>query len=275
MFFAPIIQEPVQPPKYVTVFVHGTHRTVGLIPKIIKPLYTRFQHKPDFAKASNYPETYCYRKMLTTLSKSAPLQFPFQDSYIFCWSGELSHPARVQAAQDLDTALSQLYTAYSGNLKLTMITHSHGGNVALNLAGLECKTPRNYTIDRLILLACPVQTKTKEYVFSDLFKEIYAPYSNFDFIQVLDPQAITIEGHNWNPPFPRRRGSKKLKQSGPFFSKRHFEKKSPVKHIRISKKFRPMAHIDFLLPSFIKKLGILLETAQTHDFSEKELSYRI
>ena len=61
----------------------------------------------------------------------------------------------------------------------------------------------------------------------------------------------------------------------PFFSERLFDKKSPVKHIHVTKKKRPIGHIEFLLPGFTKKLVDMLKTAQTHDYSSGILEYKL
>jgi len=54
--------------------------------------------------------------------------------------------------------------------KVTLISHSHGGNVALNLAAIaEKESP--LSIERLILLACPVQQETAALVDAPMFKK--------------------------------------------------------------------------------------------------------
>jgi hypothetical protein len=51
---------------------------------------------------------------------------------------------------------------------------------------------RTFRVDRLILLACPVQVKTAHNIASGFFDRIYSFYSTSDMIQVLDPQGLAI-----------------------------------------------------------------------------------
>lgn len=271
MLFFPPSFPPPPPPTKITVFVHGTHRFAQLIPKAIKPLYNRFHDSPGFKPLSQAPKNYCYRRFLESIARYGKNYFPKEHCYLFGWSGTLSHEARVQAAQELHKALVKLHEKYQ-QYELTLISHSHGGNVVLNLAGLDYKKP--YHIDRLILIACPVQEVTKNFVYDPLFKEIYAPYSKWDSFQILDPQGAV----------PRRRYIRCMfTQSArctdlhfiPLFSERQFPDDSKVKHISIKRWLRPLSHIEFLFPSFTKKLEKMLITAKNHDFSKKEMRYKL
>lgn len=269
LFFPPSFPPP--PPAKITVFIHGTHRFAQLIPKVIKPLYSRFHDSPGLKHLSQAPRNYCYRRFLESIARYGKNYFPKEHCYLFGWSGMLSHEARVQAAYDLHKGLIEIHEKYQ-SYELTLISHSHGGNVALNLAGLDCKKP--YHIDRLILIACPVQEVTKNFVYDPLFKEIYAPYSKWDSFQILDPQGAV----------PRRRYIRCMFTESarctnlhfiPLFSERHFPADSKVKHISIKSFFRPLSHIEFLFLSFTKKLENILIKAKDHDFSKKEMEYKV
>ena len=60
-----------------------------------------------------------------------------------------------------------------------LITHSHGGNVALYLAPIAEEDPLNaVTIEELILLACPVQVETSPYVNELSLPEFFAAFTS-------------------------------------------------------------------------------------------------
>ncbi len=138
--------------------------------------------------------------------------------YTFGWSGLLSQTSRRQEAVALYLALSQEIESYKSqglNPKIRIVCHSHGGNVALNLAGVHATlnnlTPtkpvtsksilkiaqeilpdqqtllnQDLCIDELILLATPIQIETEEFVTSPIFKKILNVYSHNDIIQIID-----------------------------------------------------------------------------------------
>ncbi|NBP01708.1 MAG: hypothetical protein EBU90_16540 [Proteobacteria bacterium] len=268
LFFPPSFPPP---PTKITVFVHGTHRFAQLVPKAIKPLYNRFHYEPGLRHISQAPECYCYRRFLASIAKYGNNYFPQEHCYLFGWSGTLSHEARVKAAEELHEGLMFLHKKYQ-RYELTLITHSHGGNVVLNLAGLDHKKP--YQIDRLILIACPVQEVTKNFVFDPLFKEIYAPYSKWDSFQVLDPQGAVPRRRYVRCIFTQSARCTHL-QFIPLFSERRFPADSKVKHISVIRWFRPLSHVEFLFPSFTKKLEQMLIKAKDHDFSKKEMRYKL
>lgn len=164
--------------------------------------------------------------------------------YIFGWSGKLCFIEREKAAarlyQELITLVHEYQTKTGTTPRLRIIAHSHGGNVALNL-GLCCTDPK-LSIDELILLACPVQDKTKEFVDHPLFKKIYALYSALDIIQIIDPQGIYAH-----------RGRAKT-----FFSKRNFDHRPHVAQMKIKINRRAITHGEFSKLPFLNLLpGIL------------------
>ena len=131
-------------------------------------------------------KTYQYFHNECDTSKNKTFSF-----YTFGWNGRLDHKKRVRAAQDLYNALTkELETVKqekpNSKIKIEILAHSHGGNVALNLAQSEKKSQQNLCIDKLILLGTPIQSKTKIYVNSPIFKKIYNIYSTGDAIQTLD-----------------------------------------------------------------------------------------
>ena len=261
-----------EPPK-VTVFVHGT----DLIPKtLIKPLERLIRHKPGMFALKESKLQYKYAKYLNSLCKHNPETFPKKDAHLFCWSGKLSHKARVKAAQDLHKELNTLSLKYKKRIHLSVVTHSHGGNVVLNLARIKEK--REYTINKLVLLAVPVQEETKHCVTAECFKSttIYSAYSTGDMVQILDPQGLKHHTREYRRIFCKsatKKRKKTKKKKIPLFSQRTFCHKH-VHHIKVKNGKRSIAHIEFLLPPFTKMLTTLLKNAAQHDFSKDILKFK-
>ena len=114
----------------------------------------------------------------------------FSTNYCFGWCGDLNKKCRRKEASNLYEQLLHESKSLEKRLKIPvkihLITHSHGGNVALNLA-LEEKDKKNkLKIDQLVLLGCPIQKETCDLWKSDIFKKVYNFYSNQDFIQIAD-----------------------------------------------------------------------------------------
>ena len=128
-----------------------------------------------------------------------------------------------------------------------MITHSHGGNVALHLAELN-NNKSNLKIDELILLACPVQKRTCHLIADNMFTKAYSFYSNIDMIQVLDPQGLQ---KLWSRKEKRKPGT-------PLFSKRKFEKHKNLRQVKVMLNGKSIRHIDFILEKFLKQLPKML-----------------
>ena len=257
---------------HITVWVHGTHRTynkLGQIP-FISPYVN---HEEGLYRPEECLEQYVYRRIAATISQAAPNEFPAEHFYIFCWSGMLSHEARLEAAHVLHKALNDLVMRYKNNGKkpvITLITHSHGGNVALNLATVP--GTREYSIESLILLAIPVQQVTLKNVEHLLFKNIFSIYSRWDLMQVGDPQGFGQSRKRIRKYFTREgQEAGDLEETIPFFSQRIFPH-GKVKHIEIRHMTlfgnRPIGHIEFLLPHFTRHIDSIIKKAMTYDFSE-------
>ena len=130
-------------------------------------------------------------KTAYTLIKADPTKFPLNHFYIYSWSGILDFTERQHAANILHTEIVQLINNYKTTHgitpKIRVLAHSHGGNVALNLAAVANS---NFIIDELILLAIPVQEKNKALASSSLFKRVFSLYSTIDYAQIIDPQGL-------------------------------------------------------------------------------------
>jgi hypothetical protein len=224
----------------ITVWVHGTKLFTGKI------FPTFFHSEPGLLPACNYTDQNHLKKVANWLFDYSPDEFPFEHFYQFGWSGELSVAARERAAKELSEELSALVGKYRDKYGkdpyLTVITHSHGGNVALNLD----KFNKDYIINRLVILACPVQKETKDLIKSGLFQEIYSLYSTFDSIQILDPQGLQYKVKD------------EYDFKAPLFSQREFDNVPNLKQGRVKLHGRGIMHVEFLLPHFLKYLSRLL-----------------
>lgn len=271
-----LVSTPQLPPEIpkITIFVHGT----DLVPKTpVKPLETLIRHKQGMYPLKEITEKYKYTKVLRNICRDNSEEFPKEHAHLFCWSGLLQHEARFDAAQKLNAGINTIIKKYK-KYHLTVITHSHGGNVVLNLANIDDK--KAYTVHRLILMAIPVQDKTKKSVSHSFFANttIYCPYSTGDMVQVLDPQGAKTQGREYRKIFSQDdnlavQETTPLKEQTPLFSKRKFDDKK-VKHIKVTSKHRPIFHVEFLLPPFTRSLSSLLKQALEHDFSTKDLHFK-
>lgn len=295
--------------KNITVFIHGTRGT-AFLPIGISDRLSQVEKKLCSAplglhRITSIDPTFNNVTIGHALDNADHEQFSFKHFYSFGWSGDLNPEARNQAALELHTQLKQLVlnyvVRYATIPNITIITHSHGGNVALNLASIS-EENNPLIIEKLILLACPVQQETAQYADAPLFKKIYALYSQNDQLQILDPQGLhpLSQGikESWDNQSlkPLANGAKES-SNRPLFSERHFAS-TKVKHIDVSwatkapwleadlnafaplsdrvKKWtewdtkpRGLLHVEFLLYSFICRLPELLAFADEYPYDPK------
>jgi hypothetical protein len=310
-----IAKEPAsfQVPR-ITIWIHGTRGSAFLPIHASKKLTLVEQEvalcPQGLHRAADLPDTYHQRRTAAILNAIDPEQFPFQAFYCFGWSGDLDPQARIIAAQQLHQAIIQLIQTYKIQYtcvpSITLITHSHGGNVALNLVrGAE----NAFYIDRLILLACPVQEETQNYIHYPMFKKSYSLHSHTDLIQILDVQKLhpfkhlkyKIKKQRSLKPF-----QKALQQSliSPLFSKRHFKQSPSIiqaklrwnhtkpwneEDIAIFSYFRKLVrstlsklptkrgllHLEFLLPSFLHQLPKVIKLIDQQQPTDHDIEIRI
>lgn len=111
--------------------------------------------------------------------------------YTFGWDGSLSLECRKHSAHLLYRALDKHYTKLKEKfpdheVSVSVLGHSHGGNVALHLAQWEEHYKKNMSIDTLTLLGTPIQSETKSYIHAPIFKKVLNIYSTNDWVQKLD-----------------------------------------------------------------------------------------
>jgi len=225
----------------VVIFVHGSHET--------SKLFLTYTNQKN--KLVNANDLICKKYMGLFIAKildaSDPENFPFNDFYVFGWPGRTNTTARTQAAKILNKQIICLLKKYKENNiipEITIITHSHGGNVALSLAKFIDPNNPDYLIDKLILLACPIQEKTKYLSECNLFKKIYNIYSKLDMFQILDLQGFQSGTKNMNVPL---------------FSRRTFPPSPKIRQTRIKINDRAIFHIEFLLENFMEYLPLIVK----------------
>ncbi len=228
----------------ITIFIHGT-----VFPGVSRLMGHHEKRRGLYHYSANPRRLTTRQRLGRALYSVAPDEFPLESFYKFYWSGELTLPARKKAAQELFNLLKD----HKG--PCTLIAHSHGCNVALHLAeyaeqkdALGNVSP--LTIERLILLAPPVQEATTHLVHAPNFKRVYSCYSIADVIQVADPQGITKE---------MKKGKEKL----PLFSKRTYAPGPRLTQAQITFGERNPSHRDFILPPFFGQLPHILKLLDT------------
>ena len=126
----------------------------------------------------------CYSMLMKRL-------FPTYDTayYTFGHLGVLSHRYRESIAKELYTELlekvQQAQDVYE-TVKVVLVTHSHGGTIALNMAAVENELKKGLVIDDLVMFGAPLQYETAPYAFHPMFKRVMNCYSLGDVIQGSD-----------------------------------------------------------------------------------------
>ena len=140
-----------------------------------------FEQQDGKYKLAAYPIANAYEEVAQQLHPGKVINH----YYTFGWSGLLSAEERTKASQEFAKELVREYATLqkSGiSVKIRIVAHSHGGNVALGLCTQQ-EVPR---IDELVMLGTPVQEETSTFVNSPLFGKIYNLYSSADTAQSAD-----------------------------------------------------------------------------------------
>ena len=252
-------------PPPITIWVHGTF----FFPNYLLPKF--FYCKDGLNLATVLDTSYHHRMIAQTLSETDPERFPLETFYLFGWSGKLSFSARQKAAQELYTALKKLIAEYEKKYNqkpfIRIITHSHGGNVTLNMAALQDQA-NDIKIAELILLACPVQERTKRLAQDELFPTIVSLFSTLDTMQVLDPQGLyQKEIHEIQKQYEKRKA--------PLFSEREFEPHKNLTQVKLKINERGLFHIEFMLKRFLGLLPTILNEIKNWQKQDKTIHEKI
>jgi hypothetical protein len=246
----------------LTVWIHGTRL---LRRSIFRDL---FKNKPSIKPAIELNPARHLRSVADTLHQNNPAAFPLETFYTFGWSGRLNAQDREYAGQILYHELTKIITEYQKKYGtkpfVRLIAHSHGGNVVFNM--VQYAPPdTQLCIDELILLAVPVQAKTKDAIKSSLFKHVDVLYSSLDMVQIIAPQF-----------YPKKNNSKKKYRNSQFksfpsFSTRRFPPQKGINQIKIKLNNRAITHKEFISQAFLSALYPILETIHAWQREESKL----
>jgi hypothetical protein len=220
----------------ITIWIHGTRMSHHILP--------RFSYsKPGLNHYMQTSSDYYLRLIADTIISSDPNLFIAENFYLFGWTGKLSFEAREIAAhqlyKDLQILRQEFKNKYGKEPYIRIMSHSHGGNVALLLAKIKSQSDFDFAIHELVLLACPVQLKTKQLIKDDIFKKVYSFYSPLDFLQIADPQGIKNFQY-------------------PIFSQRLFDSDDKIMQWQIKINNRAFYHLDYILRRFLCNLASVI-----------------
>lgn len=233
-------------PPPITLWIHGTRL-------LRRPIFRDFFDGRSAIKLAYYlDKSYYLRIIADTLSANSPTKFPLDTFYIFGWSGKLNTQEREDTAyilyKDLLKIVDDYQKKYTVYPVIRIITHSHGGNIALNMPLMADSEDPALHITELILLACPVQIKTMHAIHDPMFKQVYSLYSSLDMIQILAPQ--------FTPKERVRKKNKRGKNRNPYsslpsLSSRRFPLQQDLKQAKIKINGRSILHSEFNREQFI------------------------
>jgi len=220
----------------ITIFIHGTKES------ILSKLVHRLDYPYGVAQASMTQANSVLSRIAHALCKACPEEFALERFYFYGWHGKLNFPSRIAAAERLYDVIKN----HKGHL--TVMGHSHGCNVALYLAALAEKDHNStFKVDRLILLAPPVQVVTKHLAHAPTFKQVFTFYSTSDFFQVGDPQGLYWESYAYTP------SGTKI----PLLSARTFDPAPHIMQTRVLLDRQSPGHLGMMLNRFIKTIPCL------------------
>jgi hypothetical protein len=236
----------------INIWIHGTR----LLPKGMFKNF--FFSKSGLHHYAEIDEKYHQYQIAQTLINSDPALFPAATFYLFGWSGALSFKERENAARtlyaDLKPIREEYIKTYGCKPHIRIVSHSHGGNIALLLDQVKDPSDTTFFIDELVLLACPVQTQTMHYACAPTFGKVYSLYSMLDVLQIVDPQGLQKE---------------KSDQHVPLFSERFFPRNEKIEQVAIKINDRSIMHIEFVKLKFLAHIpAILAEIEHWHTLSK-------
>ena len=250
------IDVPTQSNPTINIWIHGTRLLPqGMFQNFFFSKYGLHHYREIDGK-------YHQHKIAQTLINNNPQMFPADTFYLFGWSGALSFKERESAARKLYTDLKVIrenyIKIYGTEPKIRILSHSHGGNIALLLAHVKDQNDTHFLINELVLLACPVQTQTVAYASGSTFGKVYSLYSMLDVLQVCDPQGLQKEKHE---------------KHVPLFSERFFPAHEKIEQVAIKINDRSIMHIEFVKLKFLAYVPMILEEIDLWHNSSKLSSY--
>lgn len=300
MFITPDVTTPPQP---ITVWVHGSRTSNAYGPYVSKK-FNELQHRlfhvdNGLHRASDIEPYYYMHHLARIVSQAHPQNYPFETFYLFGWAGDVAPESRKNAGIQLYNSLKKIVEHHTHNgivPPITLFSHSHGGNVILNMKHAFDHDPDPLVINKTIFIACPVQYETREFIHCPLFKDIHSYHSHADMMQWIDPQGIyplvaaIKQAKETKSLKPLKAAIIKLwKNRLPLFSQRHFGIHPKIKQaavswkycepwtqeeldlfkpyakqfkffLKLQKKKRALGHLEFMMPSFLRQLPTIIKT---------------
>ena len=143
-------------------------------------------------------------------------------------------------------------------LHIRLVTHSHGGNVALCLLNMIDENKSPIVIDELVLMGCPIQKVTEDYAHAQCVKKIYNLYSEGDDVQKSDPQGLYPETY--------QKITTNILNNIRLLSGRTFDtEQDNLWQAEITLDGKDMGHMDFITPLFLLSLAQIILEIDTHD----------
>lgn len=149
------------------------------------------------------PECFCHSFDTATDGKKAPhllgpiyekhmslfQKYDYHAYYTFGHSGFMNQAYRrnmaAQLYQEVCDAVKEKKREFD-TVKLQILSHSHGSNIALNLGFEEERCRRKLVVDDLISFGGPVQVENAVQAFHPMFKRVLNIYSDGDWVQPYD-----------------------------------------------------------------------------------------
>jgi len=237
----------------ITIFIHGGGKPISSLVSI-----PGFENKcppgltPYYSLCSGCT---LGKKVAKLLNEGDALHYPSTGFYIYGWSGVLSENDRAEAGRQLYYILAQIKdNPRYAHSTINVITHSHGGNVALQAARIAALYGDvRPLIDQLVIMGCPVLVDSSALTLLPTFKhKTIILFSKSDPIQVSDPQALY--------PATRR---KKATRPRPLFSGRRFDQNDRIIQAELKTNDRSSTgHLGFVTRKFLKNLPHLIHILQ-------------
>lgn len=240
--------------KTITVWVHGTNPAPDFLwTGQYSPFRSWLYAAPGLSLAKELPQNYYFHKLAKQCAKHDESEFSYDFFYTYGWpSTILSAATRKIEGKKLFEQLNAVIEQYRqacGHLKVRLVGFSHGGNVILNM--LSCLPFSCLDIDlEVVFLGIPVQELTRKYINNFYVSRALSFYTDADWLQVMDLQAL----QNWD-------------QNVPWFSQRIFQDDDQVIQIKLTIDGKSIGHRDYRLmnhhlPNMLHKVHAMIEQGQ-------------
>ena len=256
-----IMKYRIHSPSNITIFIHGSRSAAKYV------LPQKYQSKQGLYPVIDYSVDSHYYEIAEIFQEKDPATFSMKNYYVFGWDGALSFDVRKKLAQKLRNQLEPVLDAYKQKdgcyPEVTIITFSHGGNIALQLADFLGEVESKYNKVNLLLIGCPVQATTEHMIASSYFNHVSVVSSRGDVIQRMDP-------HNLYGP---ERDEKTRLFSRRFFDVENFDNfvQNKIDQYAVTVNGKILGHVD-LFRSFMIHIPYVLEQQEdTSDIIEVDI----